>query len=189
MRSIRSTALEACTPIHYTTDGDAVHTIYRSWGVHANNYTTDGDTVHTIYRTWGVHANHYTTDGDTVHKIYRTWGVHANNYTTDGDAVHTIYHTWGVHANHYTTDSDAVRTIYHTWGVHANITPPMRSIPNVARVIQWNLSKPKLLQTNLIVFGFTLLYLRRVTDLRVNQAVFIHVLTILRIHIVELLVR
>jgi hypothetical protein len=59
----------------------------------------------------------------------------------------------------------------------------------VARVIQWNLSKPKLLQTNLIVFDFTLLYLRRVTDLRVNQVVFIHVLTILRIHIVELLVR
>jgi hypothetical protein len=24
--------------------------------VHANHYTSDGDAVHTIYRTWGVHA-------------------------------------------------------------------------------------------------------------------------------------
>jgi hypothetical protein len=64
--------------------------------------------------------------------------------------VHTIYRTWGMHANHYTTDGDVVHTKFDS---------------------------------------FTLLYLRRVTDLRVNQAVCIHVLTILRIHIVELLVR
>ena len=52
------------------------HTIYRTWGEHANRYTTD---EHTIYRTWGKHANRYTTDAVTRLRSSRILSISFDN--------------------------------------------------------------------------------------------------------------